>query len=97
VVGGARDDAPFDPCRGAMIDDPHLLSAYDELKHRHDGSDDEIFTNTKGEFIRTWSWRRSPIGMPSGTKAGRVERPRLTPVGRGRQVDERSPPVQQRP
>jgi GrpB-like predicted nucleotidyltransferase (UPF0157 family) len=51
VVAGSRDDALFGPFRRAMIADPDLLAAYNDLKRRYDGSDYDTYTAAKAEFI----------------------------------------------
>jgi GrpB-like predicted nucleotidyltransferase (UPF0157 family) len=51
VVGGSADDALFGPFRRAMIADPALLAAYNELKRRHDGGDYATYTDAKAAFI----------------------------------------------
>jgi GrpB-like predicted nucleotidyltransferase (UPF0157 family) len=51
VVAGSRDDRLFGPFREALIGDPALLAAYNELKRRLDGCDYEQYTDVKGEFV----------------------------------------------
>lgn len=58
VVGGSPDDALFGPFRRAMIGDPELLAAYNELKRRYDGKDYDTYTDAKGEFIERVLARR---------------------------------------
>ena len=51
VVAGSPDDRLFGPFREALIRDPALLAAYNELKLRLDGQDYEQYTDAKGEFV----------------------------------------------
>jgi GrpB-like predicted nucleotidyltransferase (UPF0157 family) len=51
VVGGSADDDLFGPFRRAMMGDPELLAAYNELKRRYDGSDLDAYTDAKAAFI----------------------------------------------
>lgn len=51
VVGGSPDDDLFGPFRQAIIADPNLLAAYNELERGHDGSDYDTYTDARAEFI----------------------------------------------
>jgi GrpB-like predicted nucleotidyltransferase (UPF0157 family) len=59
VVAGSRDDALFGPFRRAMIADPELLAAYNDLKRRYDGSDYDTYTRAKARFIERVLPRRA--------------------------------------
>jgi GrpB-like predicted nucleotidyltransferase (UPF0157 family) len=58
VVAGSADDALFGPFRRAMIADPELLAAYNDLKRRFDGSDYDAYTDAKAQFIERVMARR---------------------------------------
>jgi GrpB-like predicted nucleotidyltransferase (UPF0157 family) len=51
VAEGSKDEALFEPFLAALRDDPELLAEYNALKRRLDGSDYELYTRAKGEFI----------------------------------------------
>jgi GrpB-like predicted nucleotidyltransferase (UPF0157 family) len=51
VAAGSEDEAPFEPFLDALRADPALLAEYNALKRRLDGSDYELYTREKGEFI----------------------------------------------
>lgn len=51
AVRGSADDLLFAPFRQALIDDPALLRAYNELKRAYDGADYERYTDVKGAFV----------------------------------------------
>jgi GrpB-like predicted nucleotidyltransferase (UPF0157 family) len=51
VVAGSKDEALFEPFVAALRDDPELLAEYNALKRRLDGSDYELYTREKGEFV----------------------------------------------
>jgi GrpB-like predicted nucleotidyltransferase (UPF0157 family) len=51
AVCASADDLLFAPFRQALIDDPALLRAYNDLKLAHDGDDLERYTDVKGAFV----------------------------------------------
>ena len=51
VVAASPDDDLFGPFRQAMISEPDLLAAYNELKRQYDGSDYDTYTHAKADFI----------------------------------------------
>jgi GrpB-like predicted nucleotidyltransferase (UPF0157 family) len=51
VVAGSKEEAIFEPFLEALRDHPALLAEYNTLKRRLDGSDYELYTRVKGEFI----------------------------------------------
>lgn len=51
VVAGSDADGFFGPFRDALINNPALLGAYNELKLDLDGLDYESYTERKGEFV----------------------------------------------
>jgi GrpB-like predicted nucleotidyltransferase (UPF0157 family) len=51
AVRGSADDLLFAPFRQALIYDPALLRAYNDLKLSLDGADYERYTDVKGAFV----------------------------------------------
>ena len=81
VVAGSADDLLFGPFRDALVRDRRLLSDYNALKRRLDGSDYQHYTDVKGKFVRDVLARLSARG-PAATGAPRSPRPAWSPRAR---------------